>query len=132
MTIAIGVVSSSCFFPEIHFKACRIFAPLGWTVDISFLLYQKVTIEALPQTDEAPRCLMPDKKFSIALAYNIIIKSQVQNACFSQSLRQAQILIFEIFNIFLWLKLSPSLTLHKIEHFETGSSIIVIFDGLRK
>ena len=40
---------------------------------------------------------------------------------FAQSLRQAQILILEIFNIFLWLKFSPFLTLDKIERFETGS-----------
>jgi hypothetical protein len=41
---------------------------------------------------------------------------------FAQSLRQAQILILEILNVFLWLKFSPSLTLNKIEHFETVSS----------
>ncbi len=40
---------------------------------------------------------------------------------FIQSLCRAQILILEIFNIFLWLKFSPSLTLDKIEHFETAS-----------
>jgi len=37
------------------------------------------------------------------------------------SRRQAQILILEILQVFLWLKFSPSLTLDKIEHFETGS-----------
>jgi len=41
---------------------------------------------------------------------------------FAQSLRQAQILILEILHVFLWLKSSPSLTLDKIEHFETGSN----------
>jgi len=41
---------------------------------------------------------------------------------FAQSLRQAQILILEILQVFLWLKFSPSLTLDKIEHFETGST----------
>jgi len=40
---------------------------------------------------------------------------------FAQSRRQAQILILEIPYVFLWLKISPSLTLDKIEHFETGS-----------
>jgi len=33
---------------------------------------------------------------------------------FARLLRQAQILILEIFNVFLWLKLSPSLYLAKI------------------
>jgi len=40
---------------------------------------------------------------------------------FAQSWRQTQILILEIFNIFLWLKFSPFLISNKIEHFETGS-----------
>jgi hypothetical protein len=40
---------------------------------------------------------------------------------FAQSRRQAQILILEILKVFLWLKFSPSLTLDKTEHFETGS-----------
>jgi hypothetical protein len=38
-----------------------------------------------------------------------------------QSLRQAQIFILEILNVFLWLKFSPSLTLDKYERFETTS-----------
>ena len=38
-------------------------------------------------------------------------------------LRQAQILILEIFNIFLRLKFSPSLNLNHIPFFEIGSSI---------
>ena len=42
---------------------------------------------------------------------------------FAQSLRQAQILILEILNVFLWLKLSPSLTLNKLKHFETDSVV---------
>ena len=41
---------------------------------------------------------------------------------FAQSLRQAQILILEILNVFLWLKFWPSLALNKIERFETASS----------
>jgi hypothetical protein len=40
---------------------------------------------------------------------------------FANSQRQAQILILEIFNIFLRLKLSPSLTLTKIGHFSKVS-----------
>jgi len=40
---------------------------------------------------------------------------------FAQYLRQAQILILENLNVFLWLKFSPSLILNKIEHFETAS-----------
>ncbi len=36
---------------------------------------------------------------------------------FAQSLRQAQILILKILNVFLWLKFSPFLVLNKIEHF---------------
>jgi hypothetical protein len=45
---------------------------------------------------------------------------------FAQSLRPAQILILEILNVFLWLKLSPSLTLNKLKRFETGSLILPI------
>ncbi len=37
--------------------------------------------------------------------------------------RQTQILILEILNVFLWLKLSPSLILNKIERFETASRL---------
>ncbi len=44
---------------------------------------------------------------------------------FARSLRQAQILILEIFIIFLRLKFSPSLISNKIEHFEIGSFIDV-------
>ena len=40
---------------------------------------------------------------------------------FAQLQRQAQILILEIFNIFLRLKFSPSLNLSKIEHFSKVS-----------
>jgi hypothetical protein len=45
---------------------------------------------------------------------------------FAQSLRQDQILILEILNVFLWLKFLPSLTLNKLKHFETGSQV---FEG---
>ena len=41
---------------------------------------------------------------------------------FAQLLRQAQILILEIFNIFLRLKFSPSLYLNKIGHFSKVSN----------
>jgi hypothetical protein len=40
---------------------------------------------------------------------------------FAQFLRQAQILILKILNVFLWLKFSPSLDLNKIEHFSKVS-----------
>jgi len=43
---------------------------------------------------------------------------------FAQSLRQAQILILEILNVFLWLKFSPSLIFNPAvsgKHFETAS-----------
>jgi len=43
------------------------------------------------------------------------------------SLRQAQILILAILNVFLWLKFSPSLILSKIEHFETASLVMSYF-----
>jgi len=42
------------------------------------------------------------------------------------SLRQAQILILEILNVFLWLKFSPSLTLNKIEHFSKVSLFVCL------
>ena len=40
---------------------------------------------------------------------------------FPQHLRQAQLLILEIRNVFLWLKFLPSLIFKKIEHFATAS-----------
>jgi len=40
---------------------------------------------------------------------------------FAQFLRQAQILILKILNVFLWLKFLPSLALNKIEHFSKVS-----------
>ena len=43
---------------------------------------------------------------------------------FAQLLRHAQILILEIFNIFLLLKFSPSLYLNKIEHFSKLSKTL--------
>jgi len=44
-----------------------------------------------------------------------------------QSLRQAQILILEILNVFLWLKSSPSLTLNKNEHLSKVSKQTAFF-----
>jgi len=44
-----------------------------------------------------------------------------ENGYFPQSLRQAQILILKILNVFLRLKSSPSLTLQKISHSRTAS-----------
>ena len=51
----------------------------------------------------------------------LFIRANFKTPTFTQPLRHAQILILEIFNIFLWLKFSLSLTLSKIERFETGS-----------
>jgi hypothetical protein len=51
---------------------------------------------------------------------------------FAQSLCQAQISILEIFNIFLWLKFSPSLTLNKIEHFSKVSKIAITGGNIEK
>jgi hypothetical protein len=42
-------------------------------------------------------------------------------------LRQAQILILEILNVFLWLKFSPFLNLNKNEHFSKVSPDILYF-----
>ena len=50
-------------------------------------------------------------------------------SAFAQPLRQAQILVLEILNVFLWLKRSPSLTLNKIERFETASAVFRYSDG---
>ena len=44
---------------------------------------------------------------------------------FSQSHRQAQIPILEILNVCLWLKLSPSLILNKIERFSKVSQFVL-------
>jgi len=52
----------------------------------------------------------------------LIKRANFKTSPFAQYLRQAQILILEILNVFLWLKFSPSLILNKIEHFETVSS----------
>jgi len=51
---------------------------------------------------------------------------------FVQFLRQAQILILEILNVFLWLKLSPSLNLKEIEHFSKVSLRIPDIEALVK
>jgi len=51
-------------------------------------------------------------------------------ALFARFLRQAQILILEIFNIFLWLKFSPSLNSNKNYHF-SKASMIRTFKGLK-
>ena len=58
----------------------------------------------------------------------VLQMSQFQNVPFrslrlsAQSMRQAQILILEILNVFLRLKFSPSLILNKLKRFETGSN----------
>ena len=43
---------------------------------------------------------------------------------FAQSRCQAQILILEILNVFLWLKFSPSLTVDRLERFKIGSRVV--------
>ena len=52
-----------------------------------------------------------------------------ENGYFPQSLRQAQILILEILNVFLWLKFSPSLILQEISHSRTASYYSIILIG---
>jgi len=49
---------------------------------------------------------------------------------FSQFLRQAQILILKILNVFLWLKFSLSLALNKIGHFSKVSKTDQIYFSL--
>jgi len=49
------------------------------------------------------------------------IRASFKTPPFARSLRQAKILILEIFYIFLWLKFFPSLISNKIGHFEIGS-----------
>ena len=57
---------------------------------------------------------------------------------FARLLRQAQISILEIFNIFLRLKFSPSLYSNKIEHFskvsfeQNANGILTDSDGMQK
>jgi len=46
------------------------------------------------------------------------ISADFETALFARFLRHAQISILEIFNIFLWLKFSPSLNSNKNYHFE--------------
>jgi len=51
------------------------------------------------------------------------------NSCVpdERDFQQAQILILEILNVFLWLKFSPFLALNKIEHFSKVSLSGIIF-----
>jgi len=51
----------------------------------------------------------------------VMNRANLKTSHFAQSLRQAQISILEILNVFLWLKFSPSLILNKLKRFETGS-----------
>jgi hypothetical protein len=54
----------------------------------------------------------------------ILNRANFKTSPFAQYLRQAQILILEILNVFLWLKFSPSLILNPAvsgKHFETAS-----------
>jgi len=57
-------------------------------------------------------------------------RANFRTSQFAQSLRQAQILILEILNVFLWLKFSPSLTLNKLKRFKTGSCLLVVLLAL--
>jgi hypothetical protein len=50
-----------------------------------------------------------------------ISRANFKTSPFAKFLRQAQILILEILNVFLWLKFLPSLIWNKIVHFETAS-----------
>jgi hypothetical protein len=50
---------------------------------------------------------------------------------FAQFLRQPQILILKILNVFLWLKFSPSLNLNKNEHFSKVSLHLGLFQNLQ-
>ena len=59
----------------------------------------------------------------------LFLRANFKTSPFAQYLRQAQILILEILNVFLWLKFSPSLILNKIEHFETASLVLSYFSG---
>jgi hypothetical protein len=65
---------------------------------------------------------------------NVIVRANFKTSPFAQYLRQAQILILEIRNVFLWLKFSPSLTLNPAvsgKHFETASSFHILVDNRR-
>ena len=62
---------------------------------------------------------------SIDIYDRLGLRDSFKTPPFSQSLHQAQILILEILNVCLWLKFAPSLTLDKIEHFETASKEIL-------
>ena len=57
----------------------------------------------------------------------IVSQSPTRDLCktplFAQFLRQSQILILEILNVFLWFKFSPSLNLNKNEHFSKVSTL---------
>ena len=60
-------------------------------------------------------------RFSWWMVVNLLFWDLCKTPPFGQSRRQTQISILEIFNIFLWLKFSPSLILTKIEHFSKVS-----------
>jgi len=50
-----------------------------------------------------------------------LVRDLCKTPPFAQFLRQTQILILEILNVFLWLKFSSSLALNKTEHFSKVS-----------
>ena len=74
-----------------------------------------------PQSLRQIRILILEILQCIPVVKILIFRDLCKTPPFAQSLRQAQILILEIFYIFLRLKLSPSLTLTKIEHFSKVS-----------
>ena len=71
---------------------------------------------------EAPMFIYPPHDtIDPILFFRYHYRANFKTSPFAQYLRQAQILILEIHNVFLWLKFSSSLILNKIEHFETAS-----------
>jgi hypothetical protein len=60
------------------------------------------------------------------MAYSQNYRDHCKTPPFARFLCQAQIFILKILNVFLWLKLSPSLNLNKIEHFSKVSYIWIL------
>jgi hypothetical protein len=58
--------------------------------------------------------------------FTVILRDRCKTPLFARFLRQAQNLILEILNVFLWLKLSPSLNSDKNMHFSKVSLILKI------
>jgi len=60
----------------------------------------------------------------------ILTRANFKTPDFGQYLRQTQILILKILNVFLWLKFSSSLLLTKLERFETTSLVFFSINKL--